>query len=259
MAATDRQSTRVEVLGTGRTAAVVAAGLARLGHRVRCRQPDSALLHTETGLLGTILQTTRSGRLSFAPGAGADLVVVCGAGEDELAAVEPELRPGRVVVNAGLGPWESTPDLAEFLGRTGVAVVSNPQCLREGAELDDFLTPGCIVVGAGSAAAAREVEALYTDVDAPVLHVDVRSADLIAPVGNGFCAVEQCFVAELTRLCSRVGADPCSVLECLRADQRVGHAGTARMSAEQRRSLERLLELARPDPPAMLRALAEQF
>ncbi|GAA0530992.1 hypothetical protein GCM10011581_28200 [Saccharopolyspora subtropica] len=240
---------RVAVRGTGRTAAVVAAGLAWLGNEVRCRRPDVADVSAEPGLAEILLRSIRAGRLRFTGRPRGDVVFLCGDGPGPAG----DLPACAVVVNTGLPPWESSTRLAEELSGADVAVASNPQDLREGAALDDFLEPGCVLIGADEPEALRRVAALYTAVSAPVVHLDLRSADLVTPAGNGFLAVKRQFFTELARLCYAVGADARSVVHCLCLDQRIDSARADRIRPG---SVARLLKLAGPDPPATIRALA---
>ncbi|MER7081488.1 UDPglucose 6-dehydrogenase [Saccharopolyspora kobensis] len=224
------------VCGAGRTADVVATAMASLGHDVmRVPGPRDADV------------------------ARAELVFACGPDEAGIAELVGRVRPGCTVVNTCAPPWESTAELAAAIGRAEAGVVSNPVGSQREAGLEDFLAPDVIVIGADDPAEAGAVADVYAAIPAPIVHTDVRTADLTGPARNGLCAVKRQFFAELVLLCRAVGADVESVLECLRTDRRIGApltgAGGDHLGSGERGSDDRLRELAGPDTPPTLRAL----
>lgn len=205
---------RARVLGEGLSAFVVATGLAWCGVRVSCARPDPAVVAGEPWLPEVMWCLNRGGALSFDEIAYPDAVFVCGAEHVEAPA-------DSVVINCALPPWESTRDLQDVLGRP---VVSNPRQLREGSALEDFLVPDCAILGADDAETLVAADVVLAGVPAPTLHCDVDSADLVLHAANGLLAVEHEFFDELTELCRAVGADVDGVVECVRADPRIGPA-----------------------------------
>src|SRR5690606_34701149 len=139
----------------------------------------------------------RSGRLRFVVGAAAAaeqaefhyLCVPTPQGEDgsadlsyiEAAAAEigPVIAPESIVVNKSTVPVGSTRVVERALGRTDVFVVSNPEFLREGTAVNDFLKPDRVVIGADDQAAAIRVASLYVGIPAPIMVTDPASAETI--------------------------------------------------------------------------------
>ncbi|WP_406691543.1 hypothetical protein REH65_05485 [Saccharopolyspora sp. ID03-671] len=230
---------RARVLGEGLTAVAVATGLAWCGVRVSCARPDPEVVASEPWLPEVMRCLHRSGDLSFGELAAPDAVLVCGA---EVVTAPP----GSAVINCALPPWESTRALQEALGRP---VVSNPQQLREATALEDFLGADCQVLGADDAATLVRADVVLARLPASPLHCDVDSADLVPHATAGLLAVEREFFAELAELCRAVGADVDRVVECVRADPRIGPDpdAEARATSPRRAPTARLRE-AHPPP-----------
>ncbi|GAB3300166.1 hypothetical protein GCM10027563_44990 [Parasphingorhabdus pacifica] len=199
---------------------MVAAGMAELGHQVTSRVRSRADECGEPGLPTLAQHAIRCGRWSFSEGPCPDVLVVCGPTVDQLDRAGARIGDG-VVVNTCVPPWASTKAVGDRLGRGADAVVSNPLALRAGRAVRDFLEPARIVIGADDERASSAAECLYGGVNAPVVRSDVRSADLIAPAGDGYCAIRHRFFEQLAELCAEVGVDARSVVECLRYDDRI--------------------------------------
>jgi UDPglucose 6-dehydrogenase len=239
----------VAVVGAGYVGLTTAACLAHLGHRViaadvdeakvlMMRQGESPIL--EVGLSDLIQEGQRAGRLSFTTdtaeaSGGADFVFLCvptpqGAdGAADLryvkqAAVEvaPHLKPGAVVVTKSTVPVGSASVVVAALGRPDTAVVSNPEFLREGTAVQDWLHPDRIVIGSDDAGAARRLAELYRGLDAPVLITDPVSAETVKYASNAFLAAKVSFVNTIANLCEAVGADSVDVLQGMSYDRRIG-------------------------------------
>ena len=249
--ATDRPapSAVVTVVGAGYVGLTTAACLAELGHRVTCTDVDveriAALrrgeipIH-EPGLADLVESGLDGNRLSFVVGsseaaAGADFVYLCvptpagpQGGTDlsylEAAATEigPSLTPGTVVVNKSTAPAGTTEMLQQALQRTDVAVASNPEFLRQGSAVRDFLNPDRIVVGAADPSVAERVAALFAALDAPVLITDPASAETTKFAANAFLATKLSFTNAVAALCEAVGADVNDVLAGMGYDPRIG-------------------------------------
>jgi UDPglucose 6-dehydrogenase len=112
----------------------------------------------------------------------------------------------------------------DVLGRPDVDIVSNPEFLREGQAVGDFMTPDCIVIGSRCVGAAERVAGLYARLDAPIIHMDNASAELLKHVANSFLAMRLSFVNEIADLCGIVGADIAAVSAGLKLDPRIGGA-----------------------------------
>ncbi|WP_211127261.1 UDP-glucose dehydrogenase family protein [Streptomyces yatensis] len=245
------QIRRVAVVGTGYVGLTTGACLATLGHRVVCADTDrhkvERLRRGEVDILEPRLpelvrEGLDSGRLEFvrdtrAAVAGADVVFLClptpmgVGGAADLAAVEAvadqirdELPHGSVVVNKSTVPVGTAERVAALLNRPDVAVVSNPEFLREGYAVRDFLHPDRIVVGAADQDAARRVAGLYAGLDAPLVLTDAAGAELAKYAANFFLAMKLSFANNLATLCEHFGADVDDVLAGIGHDPRIGSA-----------------------------------
>ena len=239
----------VTVVGAGYVGLTTAACLAHMGHRVICTDVDGPRITRlqrgeipihEPGLPELVRAGLDSARLSFVCGsaeaaARADFVFLCvptpsgpDGGTDlsflEAAASEigPSLRSGAVVVNKSTAPAGTVQMLDRVLGRGDVSVASNPEFLRQGSAVQDFLNPDRLVVGAADGAVAERVAGLYAAVDAPVLVTDSASAETVKYVANAFLATKLSFSNAVAALCEAVGADVDDVLEGMGYDRRIG-------------------------------------
>jgi UDPglucose 6-dehydrogenase len=245
---------RVAVIGAGYVGLTTAACLAHLRHDVTCADIDGervARLNKgeipilEEGLPQLVNDGLASGRLSFVVGATnaartADVVFLCvqtpaGAdGSADLSYVEavareiaPVLRPGAVVVNKSTVPVGSTRFVQRVLSESGmpqdhVTVASNPEFLREGQAVRDFLNPDRIVVGCEDPQSAVRVAELYRGVEAPVLVTDPASAEMIKYASNAFLAAKVAFINAIANLCEAVDADVREVAIGMGYDARIG-------------------------------------
>ena len=141
-----------------------------------------------------------------------------------LEGVASRLRPGAVVVTKSTVPVGTAPKIAAALGRADVALASNPEFLREGSAVADFLAPDRIVIGADDPSVASRVATLYADVKAPVILCDPTSAETVKYAANAFLAAKVSFVNALAAVCEAVGADVDSVLGGIGTDHRIGSA-----------------------------------
>ena len=119
--------------------------------------------------------------------------------------------PGTVVVNKSTMPVGSTQFVARHLSQAGassdVGVASNPEFLREGTAVRDFLEPARVVIGCDDTAVAVRVSELYRDVQAPILVTDPASAEMIKYASNAFLATKISFINAIANLCEAVNAD----------------------------------------------------
>ena len=243
-------SSTIAVVGTGYVGLTTGACFAHLGHRVICADidPDKIAHLTrgeipihEAGLEEIVRACLDAGNLSFVLGAEnavpeADFVYLCVPTPERLdgsadlsylqaAATEisPHLRSGTVVVNKSTVPVGSTLLVEQAMGRTDIPVVSNPEFLREGTAVDDFLNPDRVVIGAEDQAAAARVATLYLGVQAPVMVTDPASAETTKYAANAFLATKLSFTNAIAALCEAVGADVNDVLLGMGYDHRIGH------------------------------------
>ncbi len=243
----------IVVVGAGYVGLTTGACFAHLGHTVVCADVDEDKVARlakgevpilEEGLPALVAQGLASQRLRFVVGASAatasaEFVFLCvptpqgDDGSADLSAVDavarevaPLLRPGTVVVNKSTVPVGSTARVARVLAEAGavsdVGVASNPEFLREGTAVRDFLHPNRIVIGADDAAAAVRVSDLYRGVQAPILVTDSTSAEMIKYASNAFLATKVSFVNAIANLCEAVGADVREVALGMGYDPRIG-------------------------------------
>ena len=242
---------RIAVVGTGYVGLTTGACLASLGHRVVCADINEGKVEAlrggrvsilEPGLAELVVEGLAAGRLEFVVGArnavpDAEVVFLCvptpmgAGGAADLAAVESVaaevselLRPACVVVNKSTVPVGTAARTAELLGRADVAVVSNPEFLREGSAVADFLNPDRIVVGCDAQDAAERVAALYARLGAPTVLTDAASAEMVKYAANCFLAMKLSYVNAVAELCERLGADVLDVTEGIGYDRRIGQA-----------------------------------
>jgi UDPglucose 6-dehydrogenase len=194
----------------------------------------------EAGLEQVVADARDAGRLEFVLGAeaavaDADIVFLCvptPQGEDgsadlsyiktAAAQIAPLLKRNAVVVNKSTVPVGSTIAVEEVLQRTDVYVVSNPEFLREGTAVSDFLLPDRVVIGSNDRGAAEKVAALYNGIDTPIIITDPSSAETIKYAANGFLAMKISFVNAVAAMCEAVGADVAAVIEGIGSDNRIG-------------------------------------
>jgi len=138
------------------------------------------------------------------------------------AEIGPLLASESIVVNKSTVPVGSTRIVQRALGRPDVLVVSNPEFLREGSAVHDFLHPGRIVIGADDQAAAIRVASLYLGVAAPLIVTDPPSAEIIKYASNAFLATKLSFVNAVAAVCESVGADVNDVVLGMGYDPRIG-------------------------------------
>ncbi|MFD5828124.1 UDP-glucose dehydrogenase family protein [Lentzea sp. NPDC060358] len=242
---------RIAVVGTGYVGLTTGACLASLGHSVVCADVDAAKVERlsrgevdilEPRLAELVAEGLASGRLTFVLGASAavadaEVVFLCVptpmgvGGIADLQAVESvvdetrELLPsGCVIVNKSTVPVGTAVRTAELLRRDDVAVVSNPEFLREGSAVHDFLNPDRIVVGCDQQDAAERVAALYARLGAPTVLTDAASAEMVKYAANCFLAMKLSYVNAVAELCERLGANITDVTEGMGYDKRIGQA-----------------------------------
>ena len=105
-----------------------------------------------------------------------------------------------------------------------IEVASNPEFLREGSALQDFLKPDRIVIGVQSKRAEKLLRELYSKIKAPIVVTDIKSAELIKHASNSFLAMKISYINAIAQLCERVGADVVKVAEGMGLDARIGRS-----------------------------------
>lgn len=241
--------TTVTVLGAGYVGLTTAVCLAHLGHRVHTVDIDSARVRRlssgyvdllEPDLPEMVHDHQCAGRLSFTDTAEpclveSEAVFLClptpalADGSADLTAVDgsiPELRrqlaPGSQLVVKSTVPPGTHCQLTAALNRSDIAVTSNPEFLREGTAVHDWLYPDRIVIGAEEPEQAYRVAAFYKDLDAPHVLTDPTSAELIKYAANVFLALKITYANTLAELSEDLGANVTDVVTGLGHDHRIG-------------------------------------
>ena len=243
---------RVAIVGAGYVGLTTAACLADLGNQVVVVDIDPDKVRSlrrhkvhfyEPGLQEVVERNARGGRLSFTtafeeaiPGAEYAFLAVSTpegeGGQADLSAVEKAaLAIGRamngplVIVNKSTVPIGTGDLVSAIVARTSkleARVASNPEFLREGSALQDFMNPDRVVIGAHDRAVAEQVSKLYEPLDAPILITDIYTAEMIKYASNAFLATRISFINEIARIAERVGADVKVVADGMGQDRRIG-------------------------------------
>ena len=246
----------ITVIGTGYVGLVTGTCFAESGNTVTCLDIDPKKIDLlraggipiyEPGLEELVRRNAREGRLgfttSYAEAMKAPQVVFIAVGtppgetgEADLtyvlqaaAELAKNLRQYTVVVNKSTVPVGSADRVADVVRQHTTQpfdVVSNPEFLKEGAAIDDFMRPDRVVVGVSSERARAVMAELYAPfvrAEQPVLFMDVRSAELTKYAANAMLATRISFMNEMATLCERLGADVDMVRRGIGSDRRIGH------------------------------------
>jgi len=240
---------RIAVVGASYVGLTTAACFAKLGHHVVCADIDPARIErlqrgelpiVEPGLEELVRDGLATGHLSFVVGAAAaardcEFAYLCvqtpqdSQGAADLSWVEAAAREvgavvgsEAIVVNKSTVPVGSTTVVERAMGRPDVRVVSNPEFLREGSAVHDFLHPDRVVIGSEDRAAAVRVASLFLGISAPLIVTDPASAETIKYAANAFLATKVSFVNAVAAVCEAVGADIGDVVLGIGSDQRIG-------------------------------------
>jgi UDPglucose 6-dehydrogenase len=248
---------KIAVVGAGYVGLVTGTCLAETGNEVTCVDIDEVkiegLLHGqvpiyEPGLTEMVRKNSALGRLRFTTqladaAAGARFIFLAIGtpqaenGEADLSSLwkvveqlAPVIEPQTTVVIKSTVPVGTNAAvarrLAELCGRT-VDVASNPEFLREGSAIDDFMRPDRVVVGvrnAETAAALRELYRPFQRTEHPFLSMSPESAEMTKYVANALLATKISFINEVSRLCERTSADINDVRRGIGHDSRIGFA-----------------------------------
>lgn len=241
----------VTVLGAGYVGLVTGACLAELGHDVTCVEKNAARLEPlrdgrlpfhEPDLDGLVAKNVASGRLSFASSAGeavsrSDFVFVAvqtpsrpdGSADTSFLfgavhEIAPSLRPTSFVVIKSTVPVGTGDEVAARLTRNGTRaeVVSNPEFLRQGSAVRDFLSPDRVVVGAETEEARWATLELFAGIEAPVVRTTRRAAEMGKYAANALLATRISFMNEVSGICEGFGVDIDEVASIVGHDSRLG-------------------------------------
>jgi len=247
---------KICVVGTGYVGIVTGACFADLGNDVVCMDVDETRISRvkqgimpiyEPGLEQVVAQNVRAGRLTFTTDyregfKDAEFVFIAVGtpsgvdGEADLQYVRqvaesiadiidhPVIVINKSTVPVGTGDW-----VADIIRkrRNGKAlefsVVSNPEFLREGSAIGDFMNPDRVVLGSLNRDAATLVGKLYEPLRCPIMITDLRTAEMIKYASNAFLATRISFINEIACMCEEMGADVEEVARGMGLDKRIGH------------------------------------
>ena len=245
----------VTVIGTGYVGLVAGACLAETGNTVVCADVDTAKIEGltrneipiyEPGLEPLVRRNQDEGRLQFttdiaaAIDHGQVIFIAVGTPPDEdgsadlqhvlevADAIGKHMRDPKVIVTKSTVPVGTAEKVRAAIARHAKAsfsVCSNPEFLKEGAAIDDFLRPDRVVIGVNDEGAAETMRELYRPfvrTGKPVLTMDPESAELTKYAANAMLATRISFMNEIARLCEQVGADVAHVRRAIGADSRIG-------------------------------------
>jgi len=245
---------KICVVGVGYVGLVTGTCFADLGHQVICVDVDETKIARlrqgimpiyEPGLEEMVRRNAQANRLDFTTsyeeglaeaefafiavgtpqgsGGEADLQYVRSAAERiAQAMVQPLIIVNKSTVPIGTGDWVA--DIVRRHQKQPMEfwVVSNPEFLREGSAISDFMYPDRIVLGSLDAEAAAQVAQLYLSLRAPIMITDLRTAEMIKYASNAFLATRISFINEISSICEALGADVKEVAIGMGYDKRIG-------------------------------------
>jgi len=247
----------IAVVGTGYVGLVTGTCFSEFGVDVTCVDIDQSKIDLlnqggvpiyEPGLDALIAKNVKEGRLNFTtdlqaaiekslvifiavgtppmPDGSADLSYV----EAVAKTVAEHMNGYKVVVNkstvpVGTGQWVKKTILKHQKEDHRVSVVSNPEFLREGSAIEDFMRPDRVVIGAEDTEAVAIMKDLYAPlylIETPIVITNIESAELIKYASNSFLATKISFINEIAQICDRVNADVHHVAKGMGLDRRIG-------------------------------------
>ncbi|MFO7651652.1 MAG: UDP-glucose/GDP-mannose dehydrogenase family protein [bacterium] len=247
---------KITMIGTGYVGLTSGPCLAKIGHDVTCVDNDQEKIDVlnkggmpiyEPGLHEIIRETVAAGRLHFTTDIKSAVrdSVACfiavgtpprDTGEPDLTYVEnvardiaESIKDYHVIIEKSTVPVQTGTWVRKTIerynrGRTPFDVASNPEFLREGSAVGDFLKPDRIVIGVESDRAREVMLEIYAPIDAPKVVTDLASAELIKHASNAFLAMKISFANALSVICEASGADVRQVADGMGQDKRIGRA-----------------------------------
>ena len=254
----------ISVIGTGYVGLVTGACFAEFGVHVTCMDSDSRRIEKlekgeipffEPGIAELVGKGVKEGRLSFttniAQAVDKALVIFIAVGTPPSAdgsadlsfvkevgkGIAHHMNSYKVIVTKSTVPVGTGEAIREVVKKTQKSpirfdIVSNPEFLREGSAIEDFMRPNRVVIGADSDQAVAIMKDLYRPlylIETPIVVTDVPTAELIKYASNAFLATKISFINEIANLCERVGANVQMVAKGMGLDHRIGskflHAG----------------------------------
>jgi UDPglucose 6-dehydrogenase len=245
---------RIAIIGSGYVGLVTGTCFSELGNTVVCVDKDAAKIAQlragqvpfyEPSLAEMITRNVQARRLRFtsdlAEAVGESEVIFIAVGtpmrgdghadtsgvQAVARAIGAALNGPKIIVSKSTVPVETGEMISSLIRGTmraehAISVVSNPEFLREGSAVADFLNPDRIVIGTDDVDAERVLRELYAPLNAPVVVTDVRSSEMIKYAANAFLATKISFINEIANICELLGVDVRSVCHGIGFDQRIG-------------------------------------
>ncbi|HEX6120936.1 MAG TPA: UDP-glucose/GDP-mannose dehydrogenase family protein [Dongiaceae bacterium] len=289
---------KIAMIGAGYVGLVSGACFSEFGHHVTCIDQDELKIGRlrrneipiyEPGLDALVARNAAAGRLKFEKNlattvADADLVFIAvgtpsrrGDGHADLSFVREAarqiaeaLRGYTVVVTKSTVPVGTGREVSDIIRATSPGadfdVVSNPEFLREGSAIDDFMRPNRVVIGAESERSRERMRELYRPlflIETPILFTGLETAELTKYAANGFLAMKISFINQIADLCEKVGADVHDVARGVGLDGRIGqkflHPGPGYGGSCFPKDTRALVEIARQAgaPLSLIEATAD--
>ncbi len=243
------------IVGTGHVGLVTGACFAELGNQVICADKNSSKIaglvksimpFYEPGLKEMVAKNVQKKRLTFTTdlkeAVKKSLIIFIAVGtppkengEADLSDIErvaqdiarymPSYRliVEKSTVPVETGKWVEHTIRVNARGKKKFDVASNPEFLREGSAIEDFMHPDRVVLGTESKRAKDILMELYKPLKAPIIVTDIKSAEIIKHASNSFLATKVSFINAIANICERVGADVAKVAEGVGSDKRIGN------------------------------------
>ncbi|GBE03904.1 MAG TPA: UDP-glucose/GDP-mannose dehydrogenase family protein [Nitrospirae bacterium] len=254
----------IAVIGSGYVGLITGACFAEFGLNVTCVDNDEKKIQTlkkgevpfyEPGLENLLKKNIKAKRMHFtsnlAEAVESSLVIFIAVGtppkadgsaemkfvEGVAKEIAQNIKNYKVIVTKSTVPVGTGEKISKIIkknikGKVDFDVVSNPEFLREGAGIEDFMRPNRVVIGTSSTQATAIMKDLYSPlylIEAPIVITDIKTAELIKYASNAFLATKISFINEIANLCESVGADVQTVSKGMGLDRRIGskflHAG----------------------------------
>jgi len=244
----------IAIIGSGYVGLVTGTCFAELGNRVVCVDIDKDKINKlnnniipiyEPGLEKLIIKNKRKGTLKFTTDLKkaikeSKIIFICVGtppkenGEADLSYVEDvaltiaeAMDSYKIIVEKSTVPVETGEKVAKSIKnynahKADFDVVSNPEFLREGSAVNDFMHPDRIVIGCESEKAKKIMKELYSPLKSPIIFTDIKSAEIIKHASNSFLAAKISFINAIANICELAGADIEKVAEGMGLDRRIG-------------------------------------
>jgi len=239
----------ISVIGLGYVGSVTAIALAKAGYDITGIDIDENIVSSfkkgnlpiyEPGLEKLLDEAIKEQKIRFATLEEVDeigeIVFICVGtpslqnGSVDLSYIRKSIKwvlertsgPATIVVKSTVPPGTGKKLIRQYLSNTRLSYISNPEFLREGMAVEDWLHPDRIVIGGEDKESIERIKSLYSSIDAPVVITDITTAEMIKYAANSALAIKISFINEIANLCDILGADIDDVARGLSLDPRIG-------------------------------------